>query len=73
MFNTRNIEILNIFNAKKLYCLENNKVYNSLTEFQNIHGVDRHKIKKLFSENNNAEYIEVIDKSNLSLHIKISV
>ena len=60
-------------NAKKLYCLENNKVYNSLTEFQNIHGVDRHKIKKLFSENNNAEYIEVIDKSNLSLHIKISV
>ena len=59
-------------NAKKLYCLETNRIYNSLTEFQNIHGVDRHKIKKLFDENN-AEYIEVIDKSNSSLHIKISV
>ena len=60
-------------NAKKLYCLETNKIYNSLTEFQNIYGVDRHKIKKLFDENIGAEYIEVIDKSNSSLHIKISV
>lgn len=70
---TREKKHYSVHNAKKLYCLETNKIYNSFTEFQNIHGVDRHKIKKLFSENINTEYIEVIDKSNKSLHIKISV
>lgn len=70
---TRKNKHYSAHNAKKLYCLETNKIYNSLTEFQNIYGVDRHKINKLFKENPNAEYINVTTKSNLSLHIKISV
>lgn len=70
---TRKEKHYSAYNAKKIYCLETNTTYNSLTEFQNIHGVDRHKIKKMFDSNINAEYIEVIDNTNSPLHIKISV
>lgn len=71
---TRKSKNYSSHNAKKVYCLETNKTYKSLTEFQKFHNVDRHKIKKLLDSNIDKEYIEVIDKTNLSLlHIKISV
>ena len=61
------------YNAKKIYCLETNKIYDSYTDFQNVHGINRHKLKKLFEEQQ-GEYIEVMDKTNnLTLHIKISI
>ena len=70
---TKKDKNLSTHNSIKLYCIETNKVYDSLTKFQKEHGIDRHKIHKLFKETNN-EYIEVIDKYNSSLlHIKISV
>lgn len=59
-------------NAIKIYCIETDKIYNSFTQFGKIHGINYRKISKLFKETDE-EYIEVIDKDNLLLHIKISV
>ena len=70
---TKKVKNLSTHNSIRLYCIETNKIYDSLTKFQKEHGIDRHKIHKLFKETNN-EYIEVTDKYNSSiLHIKISV
>lgn len=70
---TKKNKNLSTHNSIKLYCIETDRIYKSLTDFQKIHGIDRHKIHNMFEKTDN-EYIEVIDKYNSSLlHIKISV